>query len=122
MIYFACGPLKVTELFSHAVKSSWCCQAFLSVFIWSSFLAFLPCSNSAFYVCVGVLLIVRMNYFHTLFAIFSTEEPDAKKAKEDDGEEDYSLADIAEGSVTSVSVFFSGEVDWHNNPKEHKLY
>lgn len=47
-----------------------------------------------------------MNYFHTLFAIFSTEEPDAKKAKEDDGEEDYSLADIAEGSVTSVSVFF----------------
>lgn len=73
--------------------------------------------------CVGVLLIVRMNYFHTFFffAIFSTEEPDAKRAKEDDGEEDYSLADIAEGSVTSVS-FFSEELGWHNNPKEHKRY
>lgn len=50
------------------------------------------------------------------FVIFSAEEPDAKKAKEDDGEEDYSLADIAEGSVTSVSVL-SGEVGWHNNPE-----
>lgn len=62
--------------------------------------------------CIGVLLIGRINLFqlsksHSIFfcAIFSTEEPDAKKAKEDDGEEDYSLADIAEGSVTSVSIF-----------------
>ncbi|KAM9346851.1 X-ray repair cross-complementing protein 5-like [Symphorus nematophorus] len=31
-----------------------------------------------------------------------TEEPDAKKAKGDEEEEDYNLADIAEGSVTSV--------------------
>nr|XP_046260202.1 X-ray repair cross-complementing protein 5 [Scatophagus argus] len=31
-----------------------------------------------------------------------TEEPDAKKAKGDEEAEDYSLADIAEGSVTSV--------------------
>ncbi|XP_041806017.1 X-ray repair cross-complementing protein 5 [Chelmon rostratus] len=30
------------------------------------------------------------------------EEPDAKKAKGDEEEEDYNLADIAEGSVTSV--------------------
>lgn len=45
-----------------------------------------------------------MKYFRTLFGIFSSEEPDAKKAKEDDGEDDYNLADIAEGSVTSVSI------------------
>ncbi|KAK5861164.1 hypothetical protein PBY51_022580 [Eleginops maclovinus] len=31
-----------------------------------------------------------------------SEEPDAKKAKEEEEEEGYSLADIAEGSVTSV--------------------
>ncbi|XP_031714163.1 X-ray repair cross-complementing protein 5 isoform X2 [Anarrhichthys ocellatus] len=31
-----------------------------------------------------------------------SEEPDAKKAKGDEEEEDYSFADIAEGSVTSV--------------------
>ncbi|XP_038124088.1 X-ray repair cross-complementing protein 5 [Cyprinodon tularosa] len=31
-----------------------------------------------------------------------SEEPDAKKAKEDEAEEEYNLADIAEGSVTSV--------------------
>lgn len=31
-----------------------------------------------------------------------SEEPDAKKAKGDEEEEEYSLADIAEGSVTSV--------------------
>ncbi|XP_068602396.1 X-ray repair cross-complementing protein 5 [Brachionichthys hirsutus] len=31
-----------------------------------------------------------------------TEEPDAKKGKGDEEEEDYSLADIAQGSVTSV--------------------
>lgn len=38
----------------------------------------------------------------TTSAIYSAEEPDAKKAKPDEDEEDYSLADIAEGSVTSV--------------------
>ncbi|XP_029967221.1 X-ray repair cross-complementing protein 5 [Salarias fasciatus] len=32
----------------------------------------------------------------------SAEEPDAKKAKEDEADEEYNLADIAEGSVTSV--------------------
>ncbi|XP_047456822.1 X-ray repair cross-complementing protein 5 [Mugil cephalus] len=31
-----------------------------------------------------------------------SEEPDAKKGKEDETEEEYNLADIAEGSVTSV--------------------
>ncbi|XP_047225878.1 X-ray repair cross-complementing protein 5 [Girardinichthys multiradiatus] len=31
-----------------------------------------------------------------------SEEPDAKKAKEDEAEEEFNLADIAEGSVTSV--------------------
>lgn len=31
-----------------------------------------------------------------------SEEPDAKKAKEDEAEDEYNLADIAEGSVTSV--------------------
>ncbi|XP_014859247.1 PREDICTED: X-ray repair cross-complementing protein 5 isoform X1 [Poecilia mexicana] len=31
-----------------------------------------------------------------------SEEPDAKKAKEDEAEDEYSLASIAEGSVTSV--------------------
>lgn len=37
------------------------------------------------------------------FVIYSSDEPDAKKAKGDDEEEEYNLADIAEGSVTSVS-------------------
>ncbi|KAM4731159.1 X-ray repair cross-complementing protein 5-like [Anableps anableps] len=31
-----------------------------------------------------------------------SEEPDAKKAKEDEADDEYNLADIAEGSVTSV--------------------
>lgn len=34
--------------------------------------------------------------------IFRKEEPDAKKAKVDE-EEDYNLAEISEGNVTSVS-------------------
>lgn len=34
--------------------------------------------------------------------IYSSEEPDAKKAKGDEEEEEYNLADIAVGSVTSV--------------------
>lgn len=33
---------------------------------------------------------------------YSAEEPDAKKAKGHEEEEEYNLADIAEGSVTSV--------------------
>uniref|UniRef100_A0A3B5KUV4 X-ray repair cross-complementing protein 5 n=1 Tax=Xiphophorus couchianus TaxID=32473 RepID=A0A3B5KUV4_9TELE len=33
-----------------------------------------------------------------------SEEPDAKKAKEDEEEDEYNLANIAEGSVTSVRV------------------
>lgn len=36
--------------------------------------------------------------------IHSSEEPDAKKAKEDEEEDEYNLANIAEGSVTSVRV------------------
>lgn len=38
--------------------------------------------------------------------IYSSEVPDAKKAKGDDEEEEeeYNLADIAEGSVTSVRI------------------
>lgn len=107
---FCLWPFEGNRVVSRAVKSG---LFFFSIFIWSFFfsffyLAFLLCSNSVFYVCVGVLLIVRMNYFHTLFAVHSAEEPDAKKAKEHDGEEDYSLADIAEGSVTSVSIFSRG--------------
>lgn len=38
------------------------------------------------------------------FVIYSSEEPDAKKAKGDEEEEEYNLADIAEGSVTSVRI------------------
>lgn len=34
--------------------------------------------------------------------VYSSEEPDAKKAKGDKEEEEYNLADISEGSVTSV--------------------
>lgn len=49
------------------------------------------------------------------FAIYSSEEPDATKAKGDEEEEEYSLADIAEGSVTSVRIRGAG---WQNNPRE----
>ena len=39
-----------------------------------------------------------------LFSIYSSEEPDAKKVKGDE-EEEYNLANIAEGSVTSVRIW-----------------
>lgn len=48
-----------------------------------------------------------------MFVIHSSKEPDAKKLKEDEAEEDYNLADIAEGSVTSVRIRVAG---WHDNP------
>uniref|UniRef100_A0A671Z2D9 X-ray repair cross-complementing protein 5 n=1 Tax=Sparus aurata TaxID=8175 RepID=A0A671Z2D9_SPAAU len=41
----------------------------------------------------------KKNYIDIAYDLF---EPDAKKAKGDEEEEDYNLADIAEGSVTSV--------------------
>lgn len=50
----------------------------------------------------------------TPFTIYSSGEPDAKKVKQDEGEEDYSLADITEGSVTSVRFWACGD---HNSPK-----
>lgn len=64
-------------------------------------------------VCIcAVLLIIRIKYCQDSnrppFAIYSAEEPDAKKAKGDEEEEDYNLADIAEGSVTSVRTRGSG--------------
>lgn len=51
----------------------------------------------------------------TPLAVYSSEEPGAKKAKEEEDEEDYSLANIAEGPVTSVSIRGAG---LHNNPRE----
>lgn len=44
-------------------------------------------------------------FFGLLFDPFSThssEQPDAKKAKGDGEEEEFNLADISEGSVSSV--------------------
>lgn len=64
--------------------------------------------------CVTVLkMLVQPRFFNVLFTVFyvtpstdSSEQPDAKKAKGDAAEEDegeeYNLADISEGSVTSV--------------------
>lgn len=44
----------------------------------------------------------------TPFAINSSEEPDGKKAKQDEEEEDYSLANITEGTITSVRFWGGG--------------
>lgn len=43
-----------------------------------------------------------------------SEEPDAKKAKGDEDEEEYNLADITEGSVTSVRI--RGDITNRNCP------
>lgn len=56
-----------------------------------------------------------MNEFESSFIVVrSSEEPDAKKAKEDEAEE-YNLADIAEGSVSSVSIRESGRHNHHED-------
>lgn len=57
-----------------------------------------------------------MVFSGTIFiVILSSEEPDAKKVKEEEAEEEYNLADIAEGSVSSVSNRKAG---WRNRSKD----